>query len=213
MDRAWMPWRRDGWEDARPAGARPAQPMTALRLAMLLTGAGALGTGPAAAQTASPQVVTEHMMTALQQATDSTAASIIEAHLRVYLLKTATPAVSLLVERGNRELGASQAGEAITDFSSAIDLQPELAELYRLRALARFQANDYSGAVHDLEQAVHTEPRDFVAFDDLSHMAEQHGDAKGAYTAWKKLLELDPKTEGGDARLDELRRKAYGQPT
>ncbi len=170
------------------------------------------GARPAAAQTASPQVVTEHMMTALQQATDSVAASIIEAHLRVYLLKTATPAVTLLVERGNRELGASQAGEAVTDFSSAIDLQPELAELFRLRALARFQGGDYQGALHDLEQAVHVEPRDFVAFEDLSHMAETHGDAKGAYSAWKKLLELDPKTEGGEARLDELRRKAYGQP-
>ncbi len=167
---------------------------------------------PAGAQTASPQVVTEHMMTALRDATDSTAASIIEAHLRVYLLKTATPAVSLLVERGNRELGAGQGGEAVTDFSSAIDLQPELAELYRLRALARFQGGDYPGALHDLEQAVHTEPRDFVAFEDLSHMAEQHGDAKGAFAAQKKLLELDPKTEGGEARLEQLRRKAFGQP-
>ena len=213
MDKAWMPRRRDGTKDIRRTSDKAAGPMSALRLAALLTGAGASAAASAAAQTASPQVVTEHMMTALQQATDSTAASIIEAHLRVYLLKAATPAVSLLVERGNRELGASQTGEAITDFSSAIDLQPELAELYRLRALARFQGNDYPGAVHDLEQAVHTEPRDFVAFDDLSHMAEQHGDAKGAYTAWKKLLELDPKTEGGDARLDELRRKAYGQPT
>ena len=210
MNGIWVTRRRDNIGQTDPRAGRP---IVALRLAMLLAGGGALVAGPAAAQTASPQVVTEHMMTALQQATDSIAASIIEAHLRVYLLKTATPAVSLLVERGNRELSASQAGEAITDFSSAIDLQPELAELYRLRALARFQGNDYAGAVRDLEQAVHTEPRDFVAFDDLSHMAEQHGDAKGAYTAWKKLLELDPKTEGGDARLDELRRKAYGQPT
>ena len=213
MDRARMPRRRDGTGGMGRTGDRAGGRGSAFCLAMLLAGGGAVAAGAAAAQTASPQVVTEHMMTALQQATDSTAASIIEAHLRVYLLKTATPAVSLLVERGNRELGASQTGEAITDFSSAIDLQPELAELYRLRALARFQGNDYPGALHDLEQAVHTEPRDFVAFDDLSHMAEQHGDAKGAYTAWKKLLELDPKTEGGDARLDELRRKAYGQPT
>ena len=194
---------------ARRGGGLPVR-VSAAALA-LLAGAG-LRTGPAAAQPASPQVVTEHMMTALREATDSTAASIIEAHLRVYLLKTATPAVTLLVERGNRELGADQAGEAVTDFSSAIDLQPELAELYRLRALARFQGGDYPGALHDLEQAVHVEPRDFVAFEDLSHMAETHGDAKGAYAAWKKLLELDPKTQGGEARLDELRRKAYGQP-
>ncbi len=201
MDRARVARRRDG-RGLSPVWGVPA---------VLLAGFG-LWAGSAAAQTASPQVVTEHMMTALQEATDSTAASIIEAHLRVYLLKTATPAVSLLVERGNRELGAGQTGEAATDFSSAIDLQPELAELYRLRALARYQGSDYPGALHDLEQAVHTEPRDFVAFEDLSHMAEAHGDTKGAYTAWKKLLELDPKTEGGEARLDELRRKAYGQP-
>ena len=210
MDRAGMVRRRFARGGGAGRGGAGVRCGAAVRLT-LLAGLGFCG-APAVAQTASPQVVTEHMMTALQQATDSTAASIIEAHLRVYLLKAATPAVSLLVERGNRELGASQAGEAITDFSSAIDLQPELAELYRLRALARFQGSDYAGALHDLEQAVHTEPRDFVAFEDLSHMAEAHGDSKGAYAAWKKLLELDPKTEGGEARLDALRRKAYGQP-
>ena len=190
----------------RGAGSRSGSGVAVSAVLMLLAGG-------ARSQTASPQVVTEHMMSALKEATDSTAASIIEAHLRVYLLKAATPAVSLLVGRGNRELGANQPQEAITDFSSAIDLQPDLADLYRLRAVARFQGGDYAGALRDIEQAVQIEPRDFVAFDDLSHMAEQHGDAKGAYTAWKKLLELDPKTEDGQTRLDELRRKAYGQPT
>jgi hypothetical protein len=31
--------------------------------------------------------------------------------------------------------------------------------------------------------------------------------------AWQKVIELDPKTPGGEARLNDLRRRALGEAT
>ncbi len=54
------------------------------------------------------------------------------------------------------------------------------------------------------------EPRQFRALQDLSGIAEQRGDWKGAYAAWTRALELDPKTPGGADRLKDLKRRAFG---
>ena len=42
-------------------------------------------------------------------------------------------------------------------------------------------------------------------------IAEARKDWKGAYEAWQKLMEIDPKTPGGEERLKDLRRHALGE--
>ena len=44
-------------------------------------------------------------------------------------------------------------------------------------------------------------------------IAAAREDWKSAYAAWQKLIDLDPRTPGGDARLKELKRKAVGEET
>ena len=79
--------------------------------------------------------------------------------------------------------------------------------------VARYQAGDTQGAIADLQATVQHEPRDFAAFETLSHIAEAREDWKGAYAAWQKVMEIDPKTPGGEDRLNELKRKAFGEET
>ena len=90
-------------------------------------------------------------------------------------------------------------------------MQPELAEAWHGRAMARLELGDPAGAVADLGQALQRQPRDVFAIEDLSHAEEAHNDRRAALAAWEKLLTLAPKTEGGAARLRDLRRKAVGQ--
>ena len=47
----------------------------------------------------------------------------------------------------------------------------------------------------------------------LSHIAEDHGDWKGAYAAWQKVIDIDPKTPDGAKRLADLKRRAFGDET
>ena len=44
-------------------------------------------------------------------------------------------------------------------------------------------------------------------------MAEARGDWRGALAAHQKLLEVDPRSPGGQARLRDLKRRALGDDT
>jgi tetratricopeptide (TPR) repeat protein len=95
----------------------------------------------------------------------------------------------------------------------ALVLAPDYADAWLHRALAKFHAGDYRGAVRDIEATLQREPRHFVAWQTLSRIAEAQEDWKGALAAWQKVLDLDPQTPHGQERLDMLRRKAFGEST
>jgi tetratricopeptide (TPR) repeat protein len=155
----------------------------------------------------------DQMLDALKAAPNEQAAAALESQLEQTWLRAGSPAVTLLLSRGLRALQAGQNDEAVGSFSDAITLQPDVGEAWHQRALARYHAGDVNGAIHDLEQTVHLEPRDFLAFRTLAEIAAAREDWKGAYAAWQKLLELDPKTPNGEERLRFLKRKAVGEDT
>jgi tetratricopeptide (TPR) repeat protein len=153
------------------------------------------------------------LLDALKNAPSEDAAGPLEMQIRQLWASSGTPAVTLLMSRGLRELHAGAMADAIEDFGDAITLDPKLAEAYRQRAVARYQAGDTVGAIADLQATVQLEPRDFAAFETLSQIAEAREDWKNAYAAWQKVMEIDPKTPGGEDRLNELKRKALGEET
>lgn len=157
------------------------------------------------------QAQINQLLEALKAAPDDEAAAMLEAHLEAMWLNAGTPAVSLLMSRGLRELKAGANKDAIEDFNDAVTLQPDLAEGYRQLALARYAVGDVQGAIADLALAVQHEPRDFLAFRTLTDISESQQNWKGAYAAWKKVLAIDPHTPGGEDRLKRLERQAFGQ--
>jgi tetratricopeptide (TPR) repeat protein len=169
--------------------------------------------GAQAQSPAERRAATDRLLDALQAAPDARAASALEDQLEQTWLRAGSPAVTLLMSRGLRSLQAGQDDEALGSFSDAITLQPDVAEAWHQRALARYHAGDVNGAIHDLEETVRLEPRNFSAFRTLADIATARDDWKGAYAAWQKVMELDPKTRGGDERLRLLKRKALGEDT
>jgi tetratricopeptide (TPR) repeat protein len=166
-----------------------------------------------AQSTAENRATTDHLLDTLKAAPDERAAAGLEGQLEQTWLRAGTPAVTLLMSRGLRSLQAGQDDEAVNSFSDAITLQPDVAEAWRQRALARYHAGDVKGAVTDLEETVQLEPRDFPAFRTLADIATAREDWKRAYAAWQKVMEIDPKTPGGEERLRLLKRKAVGEDT
>lgn len=153
------------------------------------------------------------LLDALKAAPSEAVAGPIEQRIEELWATSGSPAVTLLMARGLRELKAGADSDAIEDFGDAIVLDPGLAEAYRDRALVRYHAGDTAGAVADLEATVQREPRDFAAYQTLAGIAEARDDWKAAYAAWQKVMEIDPKTPGGEDRLKELKRKALGEET
>jgi tetratricopeptide (TPR) repeat protein len=170
---------------------------------------------PAQAQTAEAdrKAAIDHLLDALKTAPSEEAAAPLEAQITELWLHQGTPAVTLLMARGLREMKAQTPDDAIEDLGAAITLQPDFAEAYHQRALARFAAGDTPGAVADLQQALQREPRDFGAFRTLADIAESREDWKSAYAAWQRLMAIDPKTPGGEDKLKDLRRRALGDET
>lgn len=165
-------------------------------------------------QTASPnRAATDRLLDALKAAPDEQSAAGLEGQLEQTWLNAGSPAVTLLLSRGLRSMQAGQDDEAVDSFSDAITLQPDMAEAWHQRAMARYHAGDVTGAIRDLEETVRREPRNFAAFRTLANISTAREDWKGAYAAWQKVMELDPKTPGGEDRLRLLKRRALGEDT
>jgi tetratricopeptide (TPR) repeat protein len=153
----------------------------------------------------------DKLLGALKTAPSEEIAGPLEQQIRQMWLNAGTPAVTLLISRGLREMKADASQDAIEDFSGAITLDPNLAEAYHQRAIARFSAGDTTGAIADIQATLQREPRNFAAFQTLAAIAESRKDWKSAYASWQKVMEIDPKTPGGGDRLKDLRRHALGE--
>jgi tetratricopeptide (TPR) repeat protein len=157
--------------------------------------------------------VLDRMMNALKAAPSPEVAAPIEQQIMQRLIEAGSPAVTLLMSRGLRELQVDAYQDAIEDFTDATTLDPNLAEAYHQRAKARYAAGDTRGAIADIEQTLRHEPRDFAALRTLAAISEARKDWKGAYAAWQKLLDIDPKTPDGEEHLKDLKRRALGDET
>jgi tetratricopeptide (TPR) repeat protein len=173
-----------------------------------------ISTTQAVAQTPAERAAAlDRLLDALKAAPSAEVAAPLEQQIMQRLIQAGSPVVTLLMSRGAREMQGDASQEAIQDFTDAITLDPTLAEAYHQRARARFAAGDSQGAIADIEQTLQRQPRDFAALRTLTAIAESRQDWKGAYAAWKKLLEIDPQTPHGDDKLKDLRRRAFGEET
>jgi tetratricopeptide (TPR) repeat protein len=161
----------------------------------------------------SRKAMLDQMLSALRAVPSEEEAAALEQRIRQAWIESGSPAVTLLMTRGLREMMAGAAEEAESDFDAALTLDPNLAAGYDRRAMAKYQQGDVAGAIRDIEETLQHEPRDFSALQDLSRIAEARKDWAGAYAAWQKVMEIDPKTPGGEDRLNDLRRRALGEST
>jgi tetratricopeptide (TPR) repeat protein len=189
--------------------------VTARAAALAVLAAAAL-IGPVAAHaqpSPPPNPALDKMLADLKSASSEQEAAALEGAIGRAWINAGSAAVTLLMGRGQRDLAAGANQEALDDFDAATALAPTVAETWHRRALAEFALGDTAGAIRDIEETVRREPRHFAAFETLSRIAESRHDWMGAYKAWQKVLELDPKTPGGEDRLRDLRRRALGEET
>ena len=206
------------------------------RLALLLVlaagGAGAQvlptpgagpGVGPAIPPLASPmpragaaearRAELDRLLDALPAAPDEAAAAPIQGRIGALWAEGGSPAVGLLLRKGLRALGASEAADAVEDLDAAITLQPDFPESWVLRGQAQAAAGDRAAAASDLREALRLEPRHYGALVALSELQEEAGDLGGALRSLEAALRINPWLPGGTQRRRELSRRALGDQT
>ena len=165
------------------------------------------------AQPAERRAALEKMLDLLRTAPDEHVATALESRIQQAWAQAGTPAVNLLVSKGLKELAAKEPAVALTAFSDAIVLDPTMAEAWHQHGIASYLAGDMAGAARDLRETLKLEPRHFGAWRTLERLAETQENWKAAYDAWQHVLDIDPRTEDGEDKAKELKKKAFGDNT
>jgi tetratricopeptide (TPR) repeat protein len=193
-----------------------------LRLAalpILLLPAFALAQAPPrspAAPAARPDAATarqaelDRLFEALRDAPDTVGGQLVEQRIRAIWARAVSPAATLLLRRGARNLERNVPDEALEDFDAAITLEPDAPETWLMRARALAALGDRAAAARDIQQALRLEPRHFGALIQLSQLQTEVGDHAGALRSFDAALVLHPKLPGAEERRRELRRQAEG---
>ncbi|WP_234395100.1 hypothetical protein [Acetobacter papayae] len=77
----------------------------------------------------------------------------------------------------------------------------------------RLAAGDLKGAIADLGESLGRDPSDAAAWILLSTIEERRNDGRAALQAWEKAMSLNPMLDKTHKRQEQLRVKAFGQPT
>lgn len=168
---------------------------------------------PAARAAEARKAELDRAFEALRTAPDESGAALVEARIRTLWAQTASPATTLLLRRGVRNVEAKLPAEALEDFDAAITLQPDFPDAWYLRAQAYARAGDSAAAARDLQEVLRLEPRHWAALMSLATLQEEAGNAMGALRSMEAALAINPRMPGGADKLKEQRRKAEGDTT
>src|SRR5476651_536231 len=114
---------------------------------------------------------------------------------------TLAPDAQTLFSRGVDRLKSGNWKEALTDFTEAIKLRPDIAVGYRFRAYAHADSGNVARAIADLDEAIRLKPDDVQTFFDRASYFVRQKQYDEALNDCNKGLALD----GARADLIALR--------
>ena len=134
----------------------------------------------------------------------------IAAEIEMEWSRSGSPAMDLLLRRGEDALEAGDPKMAIAHLSAAIDHAPGFAEAWHVRSAAFFEQKRYGLALRDLAQVIVLEPRHFNALYGLGVVFEQTGRIALAQEAFMRAHTIHPHHEALSEALERVSRKLGG---
>lgn len=121
--------------------------------------------------------------------------------------RSGTPDANHQVCRGTRAMSRGEIDHAIEHFTRAIDLDPQFAEAYNQRAIAKFLLERFDECVDDCRKAVDLMPFHFGALAGLGHCHAHDGQLAQALKYYEKALAINPHMEDVRQTVDELKER------
>jgi len=128
----------------------------------------------------------------LSKAKDAEAAAPIEQAIENLWLTTGSATVDLLMSRAVRFTKESDLDLAMQIIDATVDIAPEEAEAWYLRAKVHYRQGQNALAVADLKRAIERDPKHYRALEDLGLVLDALGTKKEALEAYRKALEINP---------------------
>ena len=144
------------------------------------------------------------------KATDAAGAPEITREIWAEWSKSGSPAMDLLLKRGEDATAAGDYATAIGHFTAIIDHAPKFAEAWNERAIAYFKEGQIGPAVDDIQHVLALNPRHFGALAGLGAIFEELGEPQKALEVYKAALAINPHMTDVQAAVKRLS-KAKGQ--
>jgi tetratricopeptide (TPR) repeat protein len=124
--------------------------------------------------------------------------------------KSGSPAMDLLLKRGQDAMEAGDIPAAIEHLTALTDQAPDFAEGWNARATAYYLAGMYGPSIADVERVLVLNPRHFGAIAGLGLILRDTGHKEAAVRAFRESLTIHPHQDGIRQALEQLERDASG---
>ena len=112
--------------------------------------------------------------------------------------------VNSLLVRGRYAISSDQLEFAERLYDELIEIAPEFAEAWNRRATVRYMRGNFAGSIADIEATLKLEPRHFGAISGLGLCRIGLEDLKGAATAFRDVLAINPHAAGPINNLEAI---------
>lgn len=119
--------------------------------------------------------------------------------------------VDLLMSRATQFANEADIDLSLAVLDAVVDIAPDEAEVWYLRAKVNVLAGKPERALIDLRRALNVDAKHYRAITDLGLVLEQLGAKKEALKAYRQALEVNPYMEDAKAGADALSREVEGQ--
>lgn len=147
----------------------------------------------------------------LAQAESPGAARRIEAEIRLEWSKSGSPAMDLLLKRGNDALEIREFDKAVEHFTALTDHAPDFAEGWHGLAQAYFHKEMFGIAMDALERTLRLNPQHFGAMRGVAAVLEQVNKPDEAFEVYSRVHAMHPQDEDVNAALERLRSQVSGR--
>ena len=120
--------------------------------------------------------------------------------------------VSALQHRGMEYTTQQKYPEALSDFSEALKMKSNDADIYERRAYVEMKTNDLDKALADYTEAIRLKPNEVRYYLYRSYIYETKGDVKASMADTEKALKLDPKNAEAKSRKTRLEARLSAAP-
>ncbi|NEY89417.1 tetratricopeptide repeat protein [Tabrizicola oligotrophica] len=127
---------------------------------------------------------------------DALEAARIEREIWIEWSKSGSPAMDLLLERGQQAMAEGDMATAIEHFTALIDHAPEFAEGWNARATAYYQIGQIGPSLADIGQTLRLNPRHFGALSGLAMIFQELNQPEKALEVWKAVEAIHPHAAG-----------------
>lgn len=173
---------------------------------------------PAAPEAPTPDSTTraaqrlDKLFEKLKESESPTAARIVAADIERALEQSGSPTTDLLFTRAKDAMTARDFDLALDLLDYIVTLKPQWAEPFHRRAMIHFLRNDRDAAYRDIREVLSREPRHYIALSGLGGILRASGNAKGAYKAFSRALEIHPFLADLKQQLERMKVEVEGQP-